>query len=210
VLSARNEDRLREQARQLLAAVEAGQVHDGNLVDAAYTLQVGREAMDERLGVVAQTMAQLQQTLAAFLAGREDVEGLFRGQVRRNREALSVFAADAELQEAIAKWVQRGKLAKVLELWSKGLPFDWSTLYGASRPRRMSLPTYPFARERYWIPDPPAAEGGQAPLRRAAPTPRPAPGKAGTGFDEAFHLTLLDRVMDGSLSVDAAAQAMDA
>jgi polyketide synthase PksN len=210
VLSAKNAERLREQAQQLHDAIAQQGWGDAVLADLAYTLQVGREAMDERLGVVAQTMAQLQQTLAAFLAGREDVDDLFRGQVRRNREALSVFAADEELQEAVAKWVQRGKLAKVLELWSKGLPFDWNTLYGESRPRRMSLPTYPFARERYWIPEPPAAAGGQAPGRRAAPTPGPAAGQAGTGFDEAFHLALLDRVMDGSLSVDAAAQEMDA
>ncbi|MBB6249462.1 SDR family NAD(P)-dependent oxidoreductase, partial [Rhodanobacter sp. A1T4] len=35
--------------------------------------------------------------------------------------------------------------------WVKGLAFDWQRLYGAHRPRRISLPTYPFARERYWI-----------------------------------------------------------
>ena len=33
----------------------------------------------------------------------------------------------------------------------KGLSFDWQRLYGEARPRRISLPTYPFARERYWI-----------------------------------------------------------
>ena len=33
-----------------------------------------------------------------------------------------------------------------------GLSFDWNQLYGDSKPRRISLPTYPFARERYWVP----------------------------------------------------------
>jgi polyketide synthase PksL len=32
-----------------------------------------------------------------------------------------------------------------------GLDFDWSKLHGDEKPRRLSLPTYPFARERYWI-----------------------------------------------------------
>ncbi|WP_158756200.1 SDR family NAD(P)-dependent oxidoreductase, partial [Dyella sp. S184] len=32
----------------------------------------------------------------------------------------------------------------------KGLAFDWQRMYGENRPRRISLPTYPFARERYW------------------------------------------------------------
>src|SRR5262249_47283393 len=30
-------------------------------------------------------------------------------------------------------------------------PFDWSVLYGPHRPYPVSLPTYAFARERYWI-----------------------------------------------------------
>ena len=28
---------------------------------------------------------------------------------------------------------------------------DWHKIYGKNKPRRISLPTYPFARERYWI-----------------------------------------------------------
>src|SRR5262249_5070807 len=46
----------------------------------------------------------------------------------------------------------KGKFGKLLDLWVKGLAFDWSGLYGETRPRRLSLPTYPFARERYWLP----------------------------------------------------------
>src|SRR5262249_10761330 len=39
----------------------------------------------------------------------------------------------------------------LLRLWVRGLTVDWEALY-ANAPRRMlSLPTYPFARERYWI-----------------------------------------------------------
>ncbi|GBF32469.1 polyketide synthase of type I [Desulfocucumis palustris] len=33
----------------------------------------------------------------------------------------------------------------------KGLIFDWNKLYGGARPRRISLPTYPFAGERCWF-----------------------------------------------------------
>ena len=60
-------------------------------------------------------------------------------------------AADEELREAVAKWVQRKKYSKLLELWVEGLDFDWNILYGESKPCRIGLPTYPFARERYWI-----------------------------------------------------------
>ncbi|GBF32534.1 polyketide synthase of type I [Desulfocucumis palustris] len=33
----------------------------------------------------------------------------------------------------------------------KGLIFDWNKLYGGAGPRRISLPTYPFAGERCWF-----------------------------------------------------------
>ncbi|MFX8605041.1 hypothetical protein ABTM12_19405, partial [Acinetobacter baumannii] len=85
-----------------------------------------------------------------YLGGESVVDGLYQGEVKRNKEALEVFAADEELQEALAKWIARGKLHKLADLWVKGLALDWHALYGAQRPQRLSLPTYPFARERYW------------------------------------------------------------
>ncbi|MFZ5637026.1 MAG: polyketide synthase dehydratase domain-containing protein, partial [Pseudomonadota bacterium] len=56
-----------------------------------------------------------------------------------------------DLREAVEKWIAGGKLGRLVELWTKGLEVDWRLLYGSGRPRRMSLPTYPFAKERYWI-----------------------------------------------------------
>ena len=46
-------------------------------------------------------------------------------------------------------------------LWLAGLSIDWSGMYRHVRPRRLSLPTYPFERRRYWIePDKIDAESG--------------------------------------------------
>src|SRR5262249_35107318 len=35
--------------------------------------------------------------------------------------------------------------------WVQGAPVQWDRLYGDDRPRRVRLPTYPFARERYCL-----------------------------------------------------------
>lgn len=152
VLSARQEEQLQAKARQLLAALQEGQFSDSSLADMAYTLQVGREAMEERLGLIVGSVKELKQKLAALADGLEGIENLYRGQVKRNKEALAVFAADEELREAVEKWIQRGKYAKLLELWVKGLAVDWNKLYRDAKPRRLSLPAYPFARKRYWAP----------------------------------------------------------
>lgn len=153
VLSAKSDEILREQVRQLFEAIGKGQINDACLMDAAYTLQVGREALEERFGVVVSSVNELERKLEGFLKKEALVSDIYTGTVNSNKETMAVFTADEELMEAVEKWVQRGKYGKILELWVKGLKFDWNRLYGNSKPHRMSLPTYQFAKERYWIDD---------------------------------------------------------
>ena len=151
VLSARAPERLNEQAAQLRQAIERGALSDSDLTRVAYTLQVGREAMDHRVAMTVESMQELEAKLGEFLEGKGGIEGLYRGDVKADGGTLAVFRGDEELHEALGKWIQRGKWSKVLELWAKGLEIEWEQLYGEEKPRRLSLPTYPFARERYWI-----------------------------------------------------------
>ena len=74
---------------------------------------------------------------------------------------LSLFATDADMQKIVAQWFTDRQLHKLLDLWVKGLDLDWSRLYGNSLPRRISLPAYPFAKERCWI-DIPASHHSEA------------------------------------------------
>jgi rhizoxin biosynthesis, polyketide synthase / nonribosomal peptide synthetase RhiB len=71
-------------------------------------------------------------------------------------------------------WLSKHKHGKLLELWVKGLPIDWSLLYEDGRhPARLSLPAYPFARERYWIGLAQPATSAPAPASPAAPPTAP-------------------------------------
>jgi acyl transferase domain-containing protein/enoyl-CoA hydratase/carnithine racemase/acyl carrier protein len=159
-LSAKTEEQLRQRARDLLAFLrDAGE--SCALADVAYTLQVGREAMEERLGFLAESTAQLAEQIQAWLDGREDGAHAWRGTVRANKEGLTLISDDDELKQTIvADWVAHNKFAKLLALWTKGLDLDWHLFYRDGTPRRIVLPTYPFARERYWI----DAGDEQAPL----------------------------------------------
>jgi polyketide synthase PksN len=164
VLSARNEERLQEQVRQLLAWVQ-GESQMGatpiptapgqKLQDLAYTLQVGREAMEERLALQVSSLADLEEKLARYFCDLAQEGGdWYRGQVKQYKEMVALLSVDEELQEVTGKWLQRGKYEKLLQWWVKGGTIDWRLLYGEHLPRRISLPTYPFARERYWVPTP--------------------------------------------------------
>jgi acyl transferase domain-containing protein/enoyl-CoA hydratase/carnithine racemase/acyl carrier protein/ribosomal protein S18 acetylase RimI-like enzyme len=156
VLSAKNAEQLRERVRQLLAAIAdpVSGYNVSDLADMAYTLQVGREAMEERLAVMVGSIEALREKLGDFLAGAEGIADLYRGQVKRHKEALAEFAADEDMAKTIDIWISKQKYEKLLGLWVKGLVVDWYKLYSEGQrpqPRRISLPTYPFARERYWV-----------------------------------------------------------
>ena len=68
-----------------------------------------------------------------------------------------------EGREFVRHVVRNKKLDKLAQLWVSGMDVDWDLLYEDPKPQRISLPTYPFAKERYWVPDPgplPAAHPG--------------------------------------------------
>ncbi|MCP4272217.1 MAG: polyketide synthase, partial [Gammaproteobacteria bacterium] len=122
-----------------------------DLQSLAYTLQAGREAMEVRLGFIVTSAQGLEEKLEVYLSGEQEIEECFQGEVKRNKEMLGVFTADEDLQQAIESWINKGKYSKILDLWVNGLAFDWNKLYGETKPKRISLPGYPFARDRYWI-----------------------------------------------------------
>jgi polyketide synthase PksL len=174
-LSARTADQLRQKARDLLAFLRAAQSgHSALDMEAlAFTLQVGREEMEERLGLLAAAPDQLAGALESFLAGKES-EYCFAGQAKRERNALALFSADADMRETLGKWISEGKLEKLADLWVRGLELDWNRFHSQGRPVRISLPGYPFARERYWlepagIPAPPAAAAAAVPVANPSP-----------------------------------------
>ncbi|NJQ15279.1 type I polyketide synthase [Streptomyces bohaiensis] len=74
----------------------------------------------------------------------------------------------------------------VAQLWLAGADVDWDAYHEGREPRKVSLPGYPFARDRYWIdpPDAPAADrGAPAEPSLTAPDGRPAAPAAGTGAE---------------------------
>ena len=65
-----------------------------------------------------------------------------------------------ELPEALrqGETVYREKLAALAALYARNYDLDVVALHHGEAHRRISLPTYPFARERYWIPEVPATD----------------------------------------------------
>ena len=174
-LSARTAEQLEQRARDLLAFIEQSE-HPLDLRAIAWTLQVGREAMEERAAFVADSASDLAAKLRSFLDADAGGGDIHRGQVRQHKEAIAQLSTDPDFQESVDRWVADRELSKLAELWARGLEVEWRRLADAGGPPRlMSLPTYPFARERHWMttaaPAAPTAPPAPAPASAIAPAP---------------------------------------
>ncbi|MHA4819664.1 ACP S-malonyltransferase [Streptomyces aculeolatus] len=164
-LSARTPENLRAYAarmaaflRELPAEPGADDPEAPRAADVAYTLQHGREAMEHRAAFAARTLPEAAERFAHLAAGG-DADGQVSIGRRPGRSGVApAVPADAAPERAAA-------------LWAAGGDADW-----AARPtggRRVSLPTYPFSQERYWLE--PSATNPARPTAPAVPTPVPAP-----------------------------------
>ena len=154
LLSAKSAQSLREQVRRLLDALEQRRLQEQDLRNIAYTLQIGREAFEHRLALVVDSLPALKEVLQRYLAGEQAIANLHQGEVRKSPETAGLFAQDEDMQVAIEAWVAKGKYGKLLDLWVQGLTYDWNRLYTGTTAKRMSLPTYAFAQDKYWIDSP--------------------------------------------------------
>ena len=152
VLSAKNEDRLRLLADNLSTWLgRQGHSSQTELQDIAYTLQIGREPLTERVALIVDSRQALIEKLALFANKAPLSSDVFYGRVRQDNDTVALFERDTDLHTAVLSWVAQGKLDKVVALWVQGLSFDWRLLHQQGVPQRVSLPTYPFVRERHWI-----------------------------------------------------------
>ncbi|MEJ2694065.1 MAG: ketoacyl-synthetase C-terminal extension domain-containing protein, partial [Candidatus Thiodiazotropha sp.] len=126
VLSARTQERLRAYAQRLEAHLRRRESEGeaAALSAIAYTLQTGREAMEQRLALVVRSIDELIERLHGYLAGESD--GLVRGnaQAGGGQAVLEGRAGEAYLRVVL----EERDLAKLARLWADGLEIDWALL----------------------------------------------------------------------------------
>jgi acyl transferase domain-containing protein/thioesterase domain-containing protein len=76
----------------------------------------------------------------------QTLASLARQQPTRTRAILSSLPRPDAATSALEH-----SLTTLGRLWIAGLPVEWSRLRGEERRRRVTLPTYPFERQPYWI-----------------------------------------------------------
>lgn len=144
VLSAKNKERLREYVSRLYHSLFAEKGKNVCLKNMAYTLQVGRDDMEQRLAFPAETIEQVRQILSDYLGGLENTREFYTGYVKKR------WQEERKMPE-INKPENMEDARKICRLWTEGKSIDWSTLHSENDVNRISLPTYPFEEESCWI-----------------------------------------------------------
>jgi acyl transferase domain-containing protein len=159
VVSARDDKALRraaEAVRDALAAswpsrlhtpaVPAGTAPDGGAVspaNVAYTLQIGRAALQSRSAFFARTPGGVLRGLEQIANGITG-PGELADDVEADQQAVPPSPAATGIDEA-ASW------RLIARRWLAGEHIDWQDAHG-DRPRlRVPLPGYPFDHRRFWV-----------------------------------------------------------
>jgi acyl transferase domain-containing protein len=98
--------------------------------------------MQFRVAFLVRTTEELIDKLGHFLSGftNEPTTGIC---YRQNEK---------QTHESVEELLAQGKVNKIAQLWVGGFDFDWETIYDLeTKPHRISLPSYPFLKQRFWI-----------------------------------------------------------
>ncbi len=160
-ISAKTEESLRQKEKDLAAWLN-NVPPAVPIADICRTLSAGREHFPKRTAIIAENTEQLRDKLDR-LTQQAAVEGCFSSPLSEKRQEtvsqlfveVGNFAAETlHSNKGISKAEYYQKLTVLAELYGKGYDPDWERPWFGRGGNRISMPTYPFAKESYWIPEP--------------------------------------------------------
>jgi acyl transferase domain-containing protein/acyl carrier protein/aryl carrier-like protein len=157
VLSARNRARLEDYIAGFVRFLSRPDSPVA-LADLLHTLQTRREAMDERLAILAGSRAELLEKLQRIMkvgnARGADFEahGIYFGSVEQSRANSFIRIVTSDVtREIVRKHLQTRQWQGLAQLWVNGAEVDWREPWQHEKMRPVSLPGYPFARQKHWL-----------------------------------------------------------
>jgi acyl transferase domain-containing protein/NADPH:quinone reductase-like Zn-dependent oxidoreductase len=152
-VSAKTETALKQKIKDMVDWMER-EGKNREICDISFTLGAGRRHFPVRAAFVVKDTYELAERFKSAAAN---------GDYGKYYNSGDFGIPDAALQQVCSKLsVELGentedneyykKLEYMAELYTKGCTPGWKTIYRGVDCRRISMPTYPFERDSYWIP----------------------------------------------------------
>lgn len=123
-----------------------------NITNIAYSLQVGREPMKERLAIIVESISKLIEKLEAYL-NNETSDEVYTGTIEKSNLYMKDMLSGNEGRDFIKEVIANRKYEKIAILWISGINIYWNELYKGRKVKRISLPGYSFRKDTCWLPE---------------------------------------------------------
>jgi polyketide synthase PksN len=127
--------------------------------DISYTLNVGRKHFENRYAFVVSSFTELKNILQEIIKEhtfKKILNNINNERIKTNKnilkENLRLLIINAETAANLSPIEYKTKLLTIVNLYNNGADFDWNYLYHHEETKRISLPTYSFMKETFWIP----------------------------------------------------------
>ncbi|MDO9003248.1 MAG: SDR family NAD(P)-dependent oxidoreductase, partial [Aquabacterium sp.] len=153
-LSAQSDEQLRTQVQQFMLHCQREQKVD--LGHVSFTLLTARRHFARRFACVVGHPDELRDCLSAWLEGKAHERVLVGSSRRLAQQDLVELDSQAAERLAACKAATSDAhlLSALLSLAAchvGGATIDFNPLFSGARHVRVSLPTYPFSKDRYWV-----------------------------------------------------------
>ncbi|KTD44289.1 SDR family NAD(P)-dependent oxidoreductase [Legionella parisiensis] len=152
-VSAKTELALNQRLDDLLRWLENNPFAE--LEQVSYTLNAGRTHFDCRCAMVVSSLEEVVRFVQQFKAQQQPAQLLLRIN-GANTPETRLFGATLLpiLTHQLSQPSQyKETLLALAKLYVEGQDLDWRQIHAGESKKKISLPTYPFAKERYWYSD---------------------------------------------------------
>jgi 3-oxoacyl-(acyl-carrier-protein) synthase/thioesterase domain-containing protein/acyl carrier protein len=155
ILSAKNPTQLIDMVDGFITFLPTADRESFN--DIAYTLQVGRAQMAERVAIICNSIQELGEKLNLIktlgISDQTHLEdkGIFYGNIEKTvkNPFVSLITTDMAMKQ-VEQSLESAQWQQIALLWTNGVSIPWEIVWKRISVKRTSLPGYPFSQQRYW------------------------------------------------------------
>lgn len=136
-----------------ISTVTGDWITDAQATDSMYWANHLRATVRFAEGI--QRLWQQPNRVLLEVGPRNTVTTLARQQAKDLQQQIAISSLGSKAENN-SEWLAISQA--IGELWRSGVSIDWQSFYLNEKRSRLPLPTYPFARKRYWIDPLPAKE----------------------------------------------------